>query len=67
MSPLAEAGPLPILARLEKRLNYTLFIEPNIGPKPESGILAKPAHAGSIIGFSFPIECLYQSPGWRNW
>ena len=63
MGPLAEAGPLPILARSEKRLNYTL----SIGPKPESGILTKPAQAGSIIGFSFPIECLYQSPGWRNW
>jgi len=63
MGPLAKAGPLPILARPEKRLNYTLFI----GPRPESGILAEPSQADSIIGFSFPIECPYQSPGWRNW
>ena len=63
MGPLAKAYPLPILARPEKRLNYTLFK----GPRPESGILAKPAQADSMIGFSFPIECQYQSPGWRNW
>ena len=63
MGSLAKADSLPILARPEKRLNYTLFI----GQKPEPRLLATPTQAGSIIGFSFPIECLYQWPGWRNW
>ena len=63
MGSLGKAGSLPILARAEKRLNYTLFR----GQKPEPRLSATSAQAGSIIGFSFPIECLYQSPGWRNW
>ena len=63
MGLLVEADPLPILARPGTLLKYTLFIR----RKPKPGISAKPAQAGSIIGFSFPIECLYQSPGWRNW